>query len=185
MWKKLKKNPEKEVVITFQDESRYGQKTQRTRVWAETNSRPIMIKQLGYKNAYIFGVVNPINGDAFGIINSHVGEDFMQLFLDQYSLQLKENQHSIMIVDGAGWHHAKSLIIPENITLHFLPAYCPELNPIERLWKWIKEHYLSFKIYKTCDEILEAGALAWKNVNPEIIKSVCASRLVTKILLGN
>ena len=131
MWKKLKKNPEKEIIITFQDESRYGQKTQRTRVWAETNSRPIMIKQFGYKNAYIFGIVNSINGDAFGMITSHVGEDFMQLFLDQYSIELKGNQHSIMIIDGAGWHHATSLIIHENMTLHFLPAYCPELNPIE------------------------------------------------------
>ncbi len=124
----LKKNPGKEILIAYQDETRFGQKTQRTRVWAETNSRPIMIKQLGYKNAYIFGVVNPIAGDSFGMINTHVGEDFMQLFLEQYSLQIKDNQHALMIIDGAGWHHAKSLIVPANITLHFLPPYCPELN---------------------------------------------------------
>jgi transposase len=144
-----------------------------------------MIKQLGYKNAYIFGVVNPIAGDSFGMINTHVGEDFMQLFLEQYSLQIKDNQHALMIIDGAGWHHAKSLIVPANITLHFLPPYCPELNPIERLWKWLKDHYLSFRVYKTSDEILEAGLQAWKKINPEIIKSVCASRLANSILLGN
>jgi len=144
-----------------------------------------MIKQLGYKNAYMFGVVNPLNGDSFGMINSHIGEDFMQIFLTQYSLQLKENQHSIMVIDGAGWHHAKSLDVPKNITLHFLPPYCPELNPIERLWKWIKEHHLAFKIYKTCDEILEAGFQAWKKINLEIVKSVCASHLANQIMLKN
>ena len=124
-----------------------------------------MTKQLGYKNAYIFGVINPINGDYFGMVNTHVGKDFMQIFLDEYSAQLKENQHVLMIVDGAGWHHANSLVIPTNITLHFLPAYSPELNPIERLWLWLKNRYLSFKIYKNCDEILEAGTQAWKVYN--------------------
>lgn len=70
------------------------------------------------------------------------------LFLDEYSVQLKDNQHVLMIVDGAGWHHANSLVIPTNITLHFLPAYSPELNPIERLWLWLKNHYLFLEYIK-------------------------------------
>jgi transposase len=44
-------------------------------------------------------------------------------------------------MDGAGWHKSKNLIIPKNIQVVFLPPYSPQLNPVERLWKFIKEQH--------------------------------------------
>lgn len=76
-------------------------------------------------------------------------------------------------MDQAGWHLAKNLNVPANITLHHLPAYSPELNAIERLWLWIKDHELSNRIYQTQSHLWQAGMQAWLTLTPEPIKSVC------------
>ena len=61
----------------------------------------------------------------------------------------------------------------EKLETSCLPPYSPKLNPIERLWKWIKSRYLSFKKYKNIDEIITEGAAAWLKTTNEIVKSVC------------
>ncbi len=88
----------------------------------------------------------------------------------------KEGVHIILVVDGAGWHRSKQLLIPENISLCYLPPYSPELNPIERLWLYLKEKYLSFKTYDTLENILDAGQNAWQCLSSDEIKSVCRVR---------
>jgi transposase len=70
-----------------------------------------------------------------------------------------------MILDGSSAHLNNKLIIPKNLTLHFLPPYSPQLNPIERLWSFIKRNYLSFKRYKDIDEVMQSGVEAWKKIN--------------------
>jgi transposase len=60
------------------------------------------------------------------------------------------------------------------ITLLLLPAYSPELNPVENLWHYIRSHYLSNRIYDNYNELLEAGTTAYRRLTQEIIKSVCA-----------
>ncbi len=44
--------------------------------------------------------------------------------------------HAVLILDGAGWHTSKDLNIPDNISLLKLPAYAPELNPVENVWQF-------------------------------------------------
>jgi len=87
--------------------------------------------------------------------------------------------HVVLILDQAGWHIAKKLIVPENITLLHLPAYSPELNPVERLWAYIKSHYLSNRVYKNYKEIFNAGTSAWNYITPEMFKSICNTEWVT------
>jgi transposase len=65
----------------------------------------------------------------------------MQLYLYQLSLECQDKK-VILIMDQAGWHKSKHLFIPENIVLWFLPPYSPELNPVERLWKRMKQTML-------------------------------------------
>ena len=66
----------------------------------------------------------------------------MNIFLKQFSVTVPDDEHAVIIWDGAGYHKSKSLQKPENITLIQLPAYSPELNPIENLWHYLKSHYL-------------------------------------------
>jgi transposase len=49
-------------------------------------------------------------------------------------------------MDSAGWHRSKNLKIPQNIEIVFLPPYSPELNPVEKLWQYIKSNTIENKI---------------------------------------
>ena len=163
----------KSIEVWFQDETRFGQKGRLTKIWAETNTRPIKINQNEHKSAYLFGAVNPITGNSHGLIVSTVSTDLMNLFLAQISKKMSRWKHCVLIVDGAGWHRSDDILVPKNITLLPLPPYSPELNCIERLWNWIKDNYLSLKVFPNEDAIYEAGCLAWQHATPEIIRSVC------------
>ena len=58
----------------------------------------------------------------------------MDLFLAQFAAALPADAHAVLVLDGAGWHDARALTVPGNLTLVPLPAYSPELNPVERIW---------------------------------------------------
>ena len=131
-------------------------------------------RQDGYLNAWIFGAACPSTGQTEFLVATETGLEFMQIFIDQLSKKLEKNAHAILVLDNASWHTSPKLSIPKNIYLHFLPPYSPELNPIENLWKYIKENFLCNKFFKGIDEILSAGANACKKITKEMIKSVCA-----------
>ena len=66
----------------------------------------------------------------------------MNKFLEDFSLTIQCNRHVALLMDNAGWHTAKKLTVPSNITLIPLPPYAPELNAMEQVWGWIKNHFL-------------------------------------------
>lgn len=68
---------------------------------------------------------------------------------------------ALLIVDGAGWHSAKSLQVPDNITLGKLPPYSPELNPMENVWAYLRANKLAITVFDTYDEILDKCTQAW------------------------
>lgn len=70
-------------------------------------------------------------------------------------------RHVVLVLDNAGWHVAKALKVPSNITLLHLPPYSPELNPIERLWAYMKSHYLSNQVFKDYDDLFDKVKAAW------------------------
>lgn len=165
--------PTKSIRVWFQDESRFGQKNRISKIWAECGSRPRMVQQNGFKSGYLYGAVDPLSGEHVGLVSSTCDSDFMQRHLNEISRLGGENNLVVLIVDGAGWHHSKDLKLPENVVLFFLPPYSPELNPVERLWLWIKSHHLSNCIYDDVTAILTKGMKAWKSLNPSIVKSIC------------
>ena len=79
------------------------------------------------------------------------------------------------IVDNAGWHIAHDLYIPDNITLIPLPSYSPELNAMEQVWQWMKEHDLSNISFKDYDEIVDKVCESWNRFcsKVEVVKSLC------------
>jgi hypothetical protein len=165
--------PEKVIDIWFQDEARFGQKTRLTAVWAETGSRPTAIVQNRFGNAYIFGAVNPLTGAHVGLICSHCDSEMMSHHLHAISQSLAAQVHAVVIMDGAGWHKSAELVIPSNISVCHLPPYCPELNPVERLWLWLKERYLSLRVYPTTDDLMDAGTIAWNQIRAVDVQSIC------------
>jgi transposase len=169
-----REHPQKKVRIFFQDEARIGQQGTLTRVWARTGSRPTMLKQTEYEWVYLWAAVDPITGDSAAMITPTVNTCLMNTFLAGLSGLLADDEHAVVVLDNAGWHVARSLKLPSNLTLLFLPPYSPELNPVERLWQWLKSHQLSNRIFRDYSDLLHSTDQAWLTLDVETIKSVCA-----------
>lgn len=165
--------PDKKVEVWFQDEARIGQQGTLTSVWAPKGSRPTALKQTEYEWVYIFGAVNPVNGQSSAMIAPTVNTDYMSHHLQFISQEAGEDTHVVLVLDQAGWHVAKHLTVPSNITLLYLPPYSPELNCVERLWAYLKNHYLSNRTYSDYDDLFDASATAWSKLLPEQFMSIC------------
>lgn len=96
----------------------------------------------------------------------------MNKFLAEFAKYIG-NQKIVIIMDGAGWHKSSLLQIPENMRIIFQPPYSPELNPIEKLWQYIKERTIKNQIFETLKEIEKVVCNYIQTLSPEIIKSVC------------
>ena len=86
----------------------------------------------------------------------------MQELLDRFAETIPDTDHVALFLDRAGWHGATALKVPDCITLVPLPAYSPELNPVERIWEYLKERYLSHRLLDDYDAIVEAASCAWR-----------------------
>src|SRR5437667_8222566 len=69
--------------------------------------------------------------------------------------------HAALVLDGAGYHIAAALTIPENVTLVRLPAYAPELNPIENVWEYLRGNKLAITVFDGYDDIVDKTCDAW------------------------
>ncbi len=69
--------------------------------------------------------------------------------------------HAILFLDQAGWHTSSKLNVPTNITLAALPPRCPELNPVENVWQYMRENWLSNRVFESYDNIVDHCCYAW------------------------
>jgi transposase len=92
------------------------------------------------------------SGRNFSLILPNVDTQHMNVFLSELSKEYPEERITL-ILDGAGWHKSRDLRIPDNIYIFYLPPYSPELNPVERLWLYIKSNILSNKIYEDLSDL--------------------------------
>lgn len=158
----------------FMDEARFGQQGTLTNLWAPINSRPTSVRQTRYEWCYLYAAVEPATGESAALIAPNADTGTMNQFLKILDAERKPEEHFVLIMDGAGWHKSKTLRVPPGITVLLLPAYSPELNPVENLWHYIRSHYLSNRAYKNYDALFDAGTDAYRKLTPEILRSVCA-----------
>ena len=108
-----------------------------------------------------------------------VNTAYMNAHLAFISKEAGEDVHVVLVLDNAGWHVAKDLQIPENITLLPLPPYSPELNGIERVWAYLRSHYLSNRVFEDYDDLFNAGRQAWCALTESDLQSICQTSWVT------
>ena len=98
----------------------------------------------------------------------------MQAHLDEISLHIAPGAHAAVLMDRAGWHITGKLKVPKNITIILLPSRSPELNPVENIWQYLRQNWLSNRVFPTYDAILDAGCQAWNRLiaQPETITSI-------------
>ena len=150
-----------DIEVWFQDESRVGQQGSVSRTWYPKGERPRLVKQQQFLSAYIFAAICPNNNKSSAIISETVNTKAMQIHLDLIATEV--DVHAVLLMDRAGWHVAKGLLVPKNITIIYLPPYSPELNPTENCWEFIKSRFLKNRVYKTTEEIINIASEAWNN----------------------
>lgn len=96
----------------------------------------------------------------------------MNEFLKRLSREFKED-YLILIMDNAVWHKSKTLNIPENIELMFIPPYIPELNPIEQIWKEIREKVFANEVFPTLEHVIDRLCEIINNLTNDMVKSIC------------
>ena len=88
----------------------------------------------------------------------------MALHLAEISQAVAPGARAVVLLDQAGWHTAAKLPIPRNITLMPLPAKSPELNPVENIWRFMRDNWLSNRIFTSYTDILDHCCFAWNSL---------------------
>jgi len=143
------------------DEHRIGLQAVLRRVYAKRGQRPVLRLNPRYEWLYLYGFVCPQSGQTWWLLMPSVSIPIFNLVLAQLATALGLNQHKrlILILDGAGWHRSKQVVVPPGIDLIFLPAYSPELQPAERLWPLTNEGIVN-RDFANLDE-LQATQAEW------------------------
>jgi transposase len=119
--------------------------------------------------------VCPATGRAEGLVSERLNARVVQVFLDQLSATIPPGIHVVLVWDGAGYHRAKALRVPANLTVVGLPPYAPELNPVERLWLYLRQHHWSNRVYPDLAAVEAAAVSGWRAVclGPDRVKTIC------------
>ncbi len=173
------------VRIMFQDEARFGKMVRIRRCWAPALLRPVVDNGYERKFTYVYGAVSPIEGELDWKITPTMDTEQMNQFLQQVS-QAHPEEFIVMIVDGASSHRSKELKIPENIRLHRLPGYSPELNPQEHVWDELREKEFPNRVFESMELViqqLEAG-LPRMAADTQALKSLTAWPWIVSLSLN-
>lgn len=108
----------------------------------------------------------------------------MNRFLADFAKTLAPDDHAVMVLDGAGWHGSAALVVPDTVTLVPLPPYSPESNPVERLWLFLRERFLSLQVWPDQEAIVQACCDAWNALADEAgrIISLCFYPWIEKVI---
>ena len=152
------------IEVWFADEARIGQKNKITRRWARRGTRPSAPRDQRTASTYIFGAICPRQGKGAALVLPACNSEAMNLHLAEIAREVAPDAHAVLILDQAGWHLSGRLVVPPNITLLTLPAKCPELNPVKNIWQFMRDNWLSNRIFKSYDDIVDHCCHAWNKL---------------------
>jgi DDE superfamily endonuclease len=166
--------PQATVELWTTDQHRVGLKPILRRVWARKGSRPRVTVQHRFQWLYLYSFVQPATGQTEWLLLPTVRADVFTIALAQFAQAVGAGptKRILLVLDQAGWHTSKELVVPEGIHLLFLPPYSPELQPCERLWPLSNEGVAN-RSFRTLDD-LEAAQVQRCVVlqnQPEVIRS--------------
>ena len=171
--------------VWSQDEARVGQTGRTGYIWWQRGQTPRGRRDFGHRSAWIIGAVCPARDTGAALVVTRLDTEAMNLFLVELAQAVAPGAHAVVLMDKAGWHIAGDLVVPANITPVFLPPYSPELNPIERLWLYLKDNQLSHRVFGDTTEIIDACCDAWNRLLAETgrIRSLCSYPWIENVSL--
>ena len=116
----------------------------------------------------------PKEGKAVRVILPWCNTAVMNLHLAAISADIAPGRHAALLLDQAGWHISAKLCVPDNITIVPLPAKCPELNPQENIWQFMRDNWLSNRVFLNADDLVGHCCAAWNKLEaqPSTIMSI-------------
>ena len=123
----------------FQDEAGFGRINKPKHCWCRKGLRPSVPCRHIREYRYAYGAAEPQTGASFFLVLPYCNTDCMNVFLKELSMGYPQD-YILLVLDGAVWHKARALNIPENMELIFLPPATPEMNPVEQIWAWLRLH---------------------------------------------
>lgn len=174
-------------MLLFQDEARFGRIHEgQRRCWAPFPQRPHAARQVVRQYLYAVAAVSPLDGRLCSLILPWMDAQTMAIFL-RITARTFAAEHCVMFLDRAGWHTATTLRVPRSMTLCPLPARSPELNPVESLWKHIRENYFGQKAIDSLQEVEARLCKAFRALGeePDVVKSLCGYGWIQAISTGS
>jgi len=165
-------NDRPDAAVFFFDEGRFGLMPVVGKCWSRKGVRPMATVRPGYENFYVYSAICSATGESVSLFLPWVNTEMMNIFLEHLSLVLG-GRRCLLVLDQAGWHIATRLRIPSNIEFVYLPPYSPELNPVERLWQWLKRHSLRNRFYRSLEEVMDAVQSCMQHVAAPALKDLC------------
>jgi len=166
----------------FQDEARFGRINSPHKCWVK-GKRPYVYSQIVREFTYVYSAVCPFDGTLDSLVLPCVNSTAMSIFLDEVSNR-HPDKYILMFLDKASWHRSKQLRIPFNMRLMYLPAYSPELNPVEHIWDELREKWFNnytFNSIGAVEDRLVKGLRSLENNKP-LIKSTSGFNWIVSII---
>ena len=88
----------------------------------------------------------------------------MTLHLEEISGAVAPDAHAVVVMDQAGWHTSGKLDVPANVSILALPSRAPELNPVENVWQFMRDNWLSNRVFSSYDDIVDHCCEAWNKL---------------------
>src|SRR6516225_5959548 len=164
------------IEVWCQDEMRVGQKNKLTYRWARKGSRPRATHDQRTESTYLFGAVCPERGTGAALVLPACNSEAMQLHLDEIATKVTSGAHAIVLLDQAGWHGTKMLKVPSNMSLMPLPPRAPELNGQENIWQFMRQNWLSNRVFKSFDDIVDHCCYGWNTLIDQPWKIMSVAR---------
>ena len=173
------------IRLMFQDEARFARISDTRRCWCPKPERPMVKAMVTQEYTYAYTAVSPLDGRLDSLILPHVNGECMQVFLDELGARYP-TERIVMVLDGAGWHKSHAIQLPSNRRLLPLPAYLPELNPVEILWDEIREKYFHNRLFNSLDTLEDQleRALSTLEKDPPRVHSITGWDWIISSLLN-
>jgi transposase len=146
--------------------------------WSRKDIRPIVTVRPGYENFYAYSAVCPATGEDASLFLPWANTAMMNIFLGHFREALS-GRSCVLVLDQAGWHSAAALKVPANIELVYLPPCSPELNPVERLWQWLKRHSLRNRFYSDLESVMDAVQGCMQQACASFLKELCRCKYLS------
>jgi hypothetical protein len=179
----ITKTTNKSVRLFFQDEGRFGRISQLATCWGPVGQRATVPAQHIRQYTYAFAAIEPKTGEMVSLMLPLVNTDAMNLHLVEIAKRYPD-EHIALVLDGAGWHTGERLVVPENMTLIFLPPYSPELNPVEQLWKALRKNWFANLLFDSMGSLENklVNVLRWAENHPAWVKTFASYDWILSVI---